>query len=233
MSGLTYPLLSISTIQSMQSLEVSIKDILHRGAVSITSEMGTEIIAYCPFHSNMNTPSFSINRYTGLWQCFNPECNQRGGIRLLKKLLLNEDHRSDNHVSESYIDKILNDVHEIKSFEDVDEQMSNCRINYDTADEVLQPLIDRGFDLETLTYFEVGFSSAKSRIVIPARDQFFRLVGLIGRAITNDQIPRYLYSTGFPKSKILYNLCNAKSFESKPLFEPQLCQPVRRRFLND
>ena len=83
----------------MQSLEITIKDILHRGAVSIVSEMGSEIVAYCPFHSNMSTPSLSINRYTGLWQCINPECNQRGGMRSLKKLLLNEDHRSDNYVS--------------------------------------------------------------------------------------------------------------------------------------
>ncbi len=73
-----------------------------------------------------------------------------------------------------------------------------------------------------MTYFEVGFSSTKSRIVIPARDQFFRLVGLIGRAITNDQIPRYLYSTGFPKSKILYNLCNAKSFDEVIVVEGSL-----------
>ena len=205
----------------MQSLEITIKDILHRGAVSIVSEMGSEIVAYCPFHSNMNTPSFSINRYTGLWQCFNPECNQRGGIRSLKKLLLNEDHRSDNYVSESYIDKILNDVEE-EAGEDMDEQMDNCRIDYDTSSEVLQSLIDRGFDLETLTYFEVGYSSTKNRIVIPARDQFFRLVGLIGRAVTNDQIPRYLYSTGFPKGKILFNLCNAKTFDDVIVVEGSL-----------
>lgn len=215
------PLLSILIIQSMQSLEISIKDILHRGAVSIVSEMGTEIVAYCPFHSNLNTPSFSINRYTGLWQCFNPECNQRGGIRSLKKLLLNEDHRSDNYVSESYIDKILNDVEE-EAGEDIDAQMSKCRIDYDTSSEVLQTLLDRGFDIETLTYFEVGYSSTKNRVVVPARDQFFRLVGLIGRAVTNDQIPRYLYSTGFPKSKILFNLCNAKTFDDVIVVEGSL-----------
>ena len=206
----------------MQSLETSIKDILHRGAVTIVSEMGSEIVAYCPFHSNMNTPSFSINRYTGLWQCFNPECNQRGGIRSLKKLLLNEDSRLDNHVSESYIDKILNDVEEEKSGEDIDEQMNHCRIDYDTSETVLQTLIDRGFDLDTLAYFEIGFSSTKNRVVIPARDQFFQLVGLIGRAITNDQIPRYLYSTGFPKSKILFNLCNAKIFDDVIVVEGSL-----------
>jgi len=206
----------------MQSLETSIKDILHRGAVSIISEMGSEIVAYCPFHSNMNTPSFSINRYTGLWQCFNPDCNQRGGIRSLKKLLLNEDYRSTDYVSRDYVDKILYESEEVDTGEDAEEQLSKCKIDYEVNKNVLETLIDRGFSLETLKYFEVGYSSIKNRVVIPARDQFFQLVGLIGRAVSKEQIPRYLYSTGFPKRNILFNLNNAKVYDDVIIVEGSL-----------
>tara|TARA_R110000824_G_scaffold102002_3_gene242102 strand:+ start:6328 stop:7233 length:906 start_codon:yes stop_codon:yes gene_type:complete len=206
----------------MPSLETTIRDVLHRGAVSVMNEMGTEMIAYCPFHSNTNTPSFSINRYTGLWQCFNPDCNMRGGIRMLKKLLLNEDSRDLVTASENYVDKILKEIDNEEDFGDIEEQLSNCKVSYDTDTYMFDTLLDRGFDIDTLEYFEVGFSSVKSRLVIPARDQFFNLAGLIGRAITDEQIPRYLYSTGFPKRKMLFNLNNAKIYDEVIIVEGSL-----------
>ena len=212
----------ILTILSMPSLETTIRDTLHRGAVTIMSEMGTEMVAYCPFHSNMNTPSFSINRYTGLWQCFNPDCNMRGGIRMLKKLLLNEDYRDLESVSKDYVDRILNEDEEEEDFGDIEEQLNNCKVTYDTDTSILDTFLERGFDIETLEYFEIGFSTLKNRLVIPARDQFYNLVGLIGRAVTKEQIPRYLYSTGFPKRNILFNLNNAKIYDEVIIVEGSL-----------
>jgi DNA primase len=211
-----------SIILSMPSLETTIRDTLHRGAVTIMSEMGTEMVAYCPFHGNMNTPSFSINRYTGLWQCFNPDCNMRGGIRMLKKLLLNEDYRDLEAASKDYIDKLLSEEEEEEDFGEIEEQLNNCKVSYNTDTSVLNILLDRGFSMETLEYFEIGFSVPKSRVVIPARDQFFNLVGLIGRAVTKEQIPRYLYSTGFPKRNILFNLNNAKIYDEVIIVEGSL-----------
>ena len=214
--------LRILIILLMQSLETTIKDVLHRGAVSIMNEMGTEFVAYCPFHSNTNTPSFSINRYTGLWQCFNPDCNMRGGIRSLRKLLLNEDIRDVSAVSEDYIDKILKEVDDEEDYGDIEEQLNNCKVSYDTNISIFDTLLERGFDIATLKYFEVGYSSAKKRLVIPARDQFYNLVGLIGRAITKEQMPRYLYSTGFPKRNLLFNLNNAKVYDEVIIVEGSL-----------
>ena len=211
-----------SIILSMPSLETTIRDTLHRGAVTIMSEMGTEMVAYCPFHGNMNTPSFSINRYTGLWQCFDPDCNMRGGIRMLKKLLLNEDYRDLESASKDYIDKLLSEEEEEEDFGEIEEQLNNCKVSYNTDTSVLDILLDRGFSMETLEYFEIGFSVPKSRVVIPARDQFFNLVGLIGRAVTKEQIPRYLYSTGFPKRNILFNLNNAKIYDEVIIVEGSL-----------
>ena len=206
----------------MPSLETTIRDTLHRGAVTIMSEMGTEMVAYCPFHSNKNTPSFSINRYTGLWQCFNPDCNMRGGIRMLKKLLLNEDYRDVQGASKDYVDKILSEDEHEEDFGDIEEQLNNCKVSYDTDTFVFDILLDRGFNMDTLEYFEVGYSAIKNRVVIPARDQFYNLVGLIGRAVTKEQIPRYLYSTGFPKRSILFNLNNAKVYDEVIIVEGSL-----------
>jgi|TARA_B100001964_G_scaffold61764_1_gene70127 5S rRNA maturation endonuclease (ribonuclease M5) len=146
----------------------------------------------------------------------------RGGIRMLKKLLLNEDYRDLESASKDYIDKLLSEEEEEEDFGEIEEQLNNCKVSYNTDTSVLDILLDRGFSMETLEYFEIGFSVPKSRVVIPARDQFFNLVGLIGRAVTKEQIPRYLYSTGFPKRNILFNLNNAKIYDEVIIVEGSL-----------
>ena len=209
---------------STQSLEASIRDILHRGAVSIVSEVGDELVTYCPFHSNMNTPSFSINRHTGLWQCFNPDCEKRGGVRLLQKLLLNEDSRIDTTtMSGDYLDKLLRGLSENDDVDDLERLLQQCSIDY-TSDDVklLDLMIDRGFELDTLKDFEVGFSRVKKRVVIPVRDQFFNLIGLIGRGTLSGQLPKYLYSSGFPRRKTLFNLNKAKVHDEVMVVEGSL-----------
>ena len=45
---------------------------------------------------------------------------------------------------------------------------------------------------------------------------------MIGRAVTKEQIPRYLYSTGFPKRNILFNLNNAKVYDEVIIVEGSL-----------
>ena len=64
----------------------------------------------------------------------------------------------------------------------------------------------------TLEKFEVGFSKSKNRIVIPVRNQQYKIVGLIGRAIESLQEPRYLYNKGFKRADVLLNIQNAKAF---------------------
>lgn len=208
---------------STQSFESTIRDTLHRAAVSIINEVGSEFLTYCPFHQNTNTPSFSINKNNGLWQCFNPDCEKKGGIRLLRKLLLNEETRfSKDEISDEFLEAILKDD-VVESDENIEEIVDGCFVDYDSDEiDLLKSLDDRGFSRETMQYFEVGFSRHRDRVVIPARDQFFNLVGVIGRAIDADQMPKYLYSAGFPKSKILFNLNNAKKYSEVIVVEGSL-----------
>ena len=74
------------------------------------------------------------------------------------------------------------------------------------------PLHERGLSYDTLMRFEIGFSKTKSRIVIPVRNQQYKVVGLIGRAIESSQEPRYLYNKGFKRADVLFNIQNAKNY---------------------
>jgi DNA primase len=86
----------------------------------------------------------------------------------------------------------------------------------------LQYLLDRSFTIETLEHFGVAFSQAKKRIVIPARDERHLVVGFIGRTIDPEVQPKYLYSKGFPRKDILFNLNNAKRYDSCIVVEGSL-----------
>jgi len=67
----------------MMNLETEIKDLLQKFGIHVHTESGNEITFYCPFHKNRNTPSFYLNKKTGLWQCFNPSCGEKGNFKKL------------------------------------------------------------------------------------------------------------------------------------------------------
>ena len=60
----------------------------------------------------------------------------------------------------------------------------------------------------------MGSQRKKNRVVIPVRDQRYKLIGFIGRATDENQEPRYLYNKGFKRADVLFNIQNAKYFDS-------------------
>jgi DNA primase len=101
--------------------------------------------------------------------------------------------------------------------------IDHIKIDYLT-DEVsyLKYLVDRGYSLNTLKDFEVGYSKVKERVVIPVRDSSYKLIAFIGRAIEQDQVPKYLYTSGFKRKLALFNIQNAKQYDSVIVCEGSL-----------
>jgi len=206
---------------SSSNLETSIRKLLNDGNIAIHNQSADEATIYCPFHKNTHSPALYINLKTGLWQCFNPSCDRRGNFRQLYKHITGKSFGGDfviDPINLKYqIDQALNPVKEVEI------TLDSIKVDYGPRGiGVLQPLIDRGFTAETLKYLEIGFSSVKGRIVIPVRDPQFKIVGLIGRAVTADQEPRYLYNSGFKRANVLFNIQNAKMFNECIVVEGSL-----------
>jgi len=185
--------------------------------LTVVSETMQEYACYCPFHDNASSPAFYINKKTGLWHCFNPSCGVKGSFATLAKKLAGEEiswnyapHYSDIDLM-SMLDNSISSSLSIP--QDWDAAMDRIFVDYDDPESVdqLSYLIDRGFSVDTLRYFDVGFSDGQNRIVIPARNEFFSVVGFIGRSLSNENYPKYLYSDKFPRRNTLFNLQNAKS----------------------
>lgn len=192
-------------------MQAQINELFTKYNIPISSETPDEINIYCPFHKNVNSAAFFINKRTGLWQCFNPSCGKKGNFKQLYRHVTGKVFGKDpnlDHVS------LRNEIESGFRKDVCEEELSidNLAIDYSNTEQVslLQKFIDRGLSLETMEYFEIGYSKIKNRIVIPVRNAQYKIIGLIGRATTEDQQPRYLYNKGFKRADTLFNIQNAK-----------------------
>ena len=192
------------------NLEKEIKDLFLNHNIYISSNTGEEINVFCPFHKNSNSAAMYINIKTGLWQCFNPSCAKKGNFRQLYYGITGKSFGKSYFIDPYNLDKELN---KYKNEYVVDNSLNidSIAIDYDKDAYLLDTLIERGLSLDTLKYFEVGYSKEKNRVVIPVRSASYELVGFIGRATLDSQQPRYLYNKGFRRADYLFNLQNAKA----------------------
>ena len=210
-----------SKFASTGNIEKAVLDLLNSQGVEIHTQSGTEVAIYCPFHDNHNSPACYINVKTGLWQCFNPSCGKKGNFRQLFK------HMTGKAYGREWILDPVNLQRELDMalvfHKDEELSVDSIQIDYDSDDiQYLSTLVDRGFSLSVLEHFEIGYSKAKDRVVIPVRDPQYKLVGLIGRAIHDWQEPRYLYNKGFKRADVLFNIQNAKAYDSVIVCEGSL-----------
>lgn len=196
-------------------MESQIRELFEKSNIMIESQNGQEFNLYCPFHKNRNSPAFFINTKTGLWQCFNPSCGKKGNFRQLYKHITGKPYGKDVKLDPVALKKqIENGFRKNDYIEELD--ITDVEIDYENEDELanIQMFYDRGLSYDTLEHFEIGYSTVKERIVIPVRDQSYKLVGFIGRAIKPEQEPRYLYNKGFKRADVLFNIQNAKKYDS-------------------
>ena len=197
----------------MMNLEKQIEDLFDKYNIEIKSSTGQEFTIYCLFHKNLHTPSFYINYKTGLWQCFNPSCGKKGNFRQLYRQVTGKVFAQNSRLD---IISLKNELDRVLSYRDKDDDivLDTVQIDYEDNEQLsyLTPLHERGLSHTTLEKFEIGFSKSKNRIVIPVKNQQYKIVGLIGRAIESLQEPRYLYNKGFKRADVLFNIQNAKAF---------------------
>lgn len=211
------PIRTSSSLKSFSifSMESQIRELFEKANIGIESQNGQEFNLYCPFHKNRNSPAFFINIKTGLWQCFNPSCGKKGNFRQLYREITGKPYAGSLKLDPNAIKKEIENGFRKKDYiEELD--ISDIEIDYDNEDSLinLATLHNRGLSYETLMHFEVGYSEVKERVVIPVRNQNYKLVGFIGRAIKPEQEPRYLYNKGFKRADVLFNIQNAKRYES-------------------
>ena len=175
--------------------------------VNILLEVGVDIpidkaqvTIQCPFHSDVHD-SCSINTEEGKWICFRG-CGQ-GSLRTFVQRILG---LNTSAIDDYLMDKTL--------FLDIDMFDSIVPVVNDKLPEVSFPhitekvpwwIFDRGFTKKALKRWDCGVDS-ENNLVIPIKDRESRLVGWVTRQYNRE--PKYLYSKGLKKSKVLFGEFN-------------------------
>lgn len=191
--------------------------------LTLDSETFKEFACYCPYHNNTDSPAFFINKTTGLWYCFNPSCGMKGNFQQLVYRVTGKNAVTKHVITDDELLKAL----EVK--EDIEEEdwlgkLEKILINFNDPKDLakIQYITDRGFHPTVLRHFEIGYSEIQRRIVIPLRDEDYKVVGFIGRAVDEETKARYKYSDGLPKATVLFNLQNAKHYSDVYITEGSL-----------
>lgn len=196
------------------------------------------IYSTCPVHESSDNPrAFSFSKKRGIWKCWTRECQHQYKndiFGLIRGSLCNA-NGSEVTFSETleWIKKEF-DIQSIVEKEEVEkvesefEQIVNIfseRVSLPQPKEVKLDLnisipskyfIGRGFNKETLEYFEIGDCVDKNsklyeRSIIPIHnDSGSKIIGYIGRSIREYKTPKFLiYPKGFDKRFVFYNMHRA------------------------
>tara|TARA_R110000824_G_scaffold176701_1_gene355844 strand:- start:645 stop:1505 length:861 start_codon:yes stop_codon:yes gene_type:complete len=155
-----------------------------------------QVVIKCPFHDDVHA-SCSINVDKGQWICFRG-CGQ-GSLRTFIQRFFGFDSLA--------LSKYLDEQEFSFDINMFDEDMP---VNEDNLPEVEFPftsgyvpnwIFDRGFNKETLKRWDCGIDD-NNNLILPIKDREARLVGWVTRQYNRE--PKYLYSKGLKKSKLLF-----------------------------
>lgn len=208
--------------------------------VSVLEETDNDFISLCPYHGNTDTPAFSTSKRYGYSICFNPACAKGSEFRLTLEGLAMDLKRLDRMGAKRFVmqakansggsfkdkfDSIKLENEVLDEFPEEAIQVMHQR--FMETDEAKAYFKGRGFTRETAEHFKVGFTPKteygapvyrkSDMIVVPAYDHRSRPVGLVGRSIEGKEFKNFGAQedgTGFHKSKIVWNLNNARRFET-------------------
>ena len=185
--------------------------------IEIVTDTNTHFLAFCPFHYNNDTPALAVDKEKGLWHCFSPSCMYSGTLpdllRLTKKLnpfqaqrVILKKKREDRVGFAERLEHALAETPEFSPFS----QEVLDRMKQDFPGSVAEEYMkSRGFDSDTLDYFDVGYSAKKDMVVVPMHDPKGMPIGIIGRTPSH-QNKQFKNSTGLPKAKTAWNFHRAK-----------------------
>lgn len=182
--------------------------------LDVRGETSNDFLCLCPFHSNRDTPSFSVSHTKGLFLCFNPSCNVQGNIvELIKQV----SHRNDFEAMRFILQAKQGTE---QSFEDELADMLNDKPDFvefsqETLDKLYSGMNDRatayfesrGITQNAIDYFKLGYSENMDMVIVPVHSPDGIPVGLVGRSIEGK---RFKNSTNLPRNKTMFNLHRAK-----------------------
>lgn len=174
-------------------------------------------MVYCPYHNNYRTPAGEISKTTGMFFCF--ACYESHNLCELVMFLTKKTYFESVRIIDSFatdlntvdmLNSILQKNDDLKPY---DESMIE-RLHIQALDSfrAMNYYSNRLISVESIKRFKLGYSENQDMVIIPVKDPSGRFfVGFVARSVEGKDFKN---TPGLPKSKVLFNLHNAKKYDT-------------------
>ena len=182
--------------------------------IDIRGETSNDFLCLCPFHSNRDTPSFSISHTKGLYLCFNPSCNVQGNIvELVKHVSRRNDFEAMRFImqtkegtEQSFEDELAELLSDKPQFTEFSQETLD-KLYEGINDRAIEYFKSRGITKNAIDYFKLGYSANMDMVIVPVHSPDGIPVGLVGRSVEGK---RFKNSNNLPRNKTMFNIHRAK-----------------------
>ncbi len=190
-----------------------IKRVLTGAGITIESEVDSDFIIFCSFHSNNRTPAGEVDKNNGTFFCFS--CQK---VADLVELVMHTSGRTyfeavrfiKSKEQENNLENEINKKLYIKPDYVQFDELTIKRLNHQllNSDRGKQYLLYRKINNDSIIKFSLGYSEKQDMITVPVHSPDGMAVGFVGRSIEGKDFKN---TPGLPKSKTLFNLNRIKS----------------------
>ena len=190
-----------------------IKRVLTGSGVDIESEVDSDYIIFCPFHTNHRSPAGEVDKQNGTFFCFS--CHH---VADLVELVVKTSGRTyfesvrfiKSKATESDLTSEINrKLYTKPDYVQFDELLIK-RLNTQALEgpRAMRYFAGRSVTEQSVKKFALGFSERQDMVTIPVHAPDGMCIGFVGRSIEGKEFKN---TPGMPKSKLLFNLHRVKT----------------------
>lgn len=195
--------------------ESQVRRSLIASGIDIVSEVDTDFIVFCPFHSNTRTPAAEIHKTNGLFYCFScqetkelTEVIMQVSKRSYFEAARLVDSKSDTKNLTEVLEETLSKKIEFKEYDlSMIDKLNETALKSDRAASYLK---SRGITKDSVIKYKLGYSNIQDMITIPVYSPDGLCLGFVGRSVEGKVFKN---TPGLQKGKTLFNLQRAKRYD--------------------
>lgn len=184
--------------------------------LDIVSEVDSDYIVFCPFHSNFRSPAAEISKESGWLYCFS--CHASKSLQevvmhvtnrtYFESMRLIESKKNDGDITVD-MNRMLEKKEEFVPFD----ELLIKRLNNQALDSsrAMNYFSRRGISENSVKTYLLGYSDKKDMVTIPITSPDGMYIGFVGRSVEGKE---FLNSPGLPRSKTLFNISRAKRYDT-------------------
>jgi len=190
-----------------------IKRVLTGAGITIESEVDSDFIIFCSFHSNTRTPAGEVHKNNGTFFCFSCQkvadlvelVMHTSGRTYFEAVRFIKSKEQENDLENEINKKLYIKPDYVPYDELIIKRLNNQMLNSDRAKDYM---LYRKITMQSIVKFSLGYSDKQDMVTIPVHSPDGITVGFVGRSIEGKDFKN---TPGLPKSKTLFNLHRVKT----------------------